>query len=187
MRRAEDMLENLLRHEREVPLEARMSTLSCANAAAIAVDLADAGLDGLDDRELGEFAAEDGGVAAKALYRLSALARSTSIIDTAVSRSVEVIKAVREYLSDYRGEGGTIAIRPTIERALLLFRNRLSRGIRVETDFVDDTSVKGDEAVLVRIWIHLIQNALEAMPSGGVLAISLRREGRRASWASSPA
>jgi signal transduction histidine kinase len=162
------------------PLEARLAALSCANAAAIAADLADAGLGGLDDRELGEFAAEDAGAVAKALYCLSALARSTSIIDTAVSRSVEVIKAVREYLSDYRGEGGIIAIRPTIERALLLFNNRLSRSIRVETDFADDTPVKGDEAVLVRIWIHLIQNALEAMPSGGVLAISLRREGRDA-------
>jgi signal transduction histidine kinase len=157
-------------------LESRLAALPCANAASVAADLRDAGLDGLDDRELAEFAADPAGAAAKALYRLSVIGRSTSIVDTAVGQAVEVLKVIREYLTEYRAEGEKVLLRPSIERALLLFKNRLSRGISIRTEFAADPCVRGNETVLLRIWVHLIQNALEAMSEGGVLTVSLERE-----------
>ena len=158
-------------------LEARLAALSCADASTIAADLGDACLDDLGDEELGQFAAGDAGAVAGALCHLAMLARSTSIIGEAVAQAVEVIRAVREYLSEYKADGDRVDLRLSIERALLLFKNRLPRGAELRTDFSDELSVMGNEAVLVRVWVHLIQNALEAMPGGGVLAISVRREG----------
>ena len=158
-------------------LEARLAALSCADPAAIAADLADACLDDLGEEELRLFAAKDAGAAANALCHLALVGRSTSITAAAVAQAVEVLRTVREYLSEYKADGARVELRHSIESALFLFKNRLPHGTEVKTDFSDEPSVMANEAVLVRVWVHLIQNALEAMPDGGVLAISVRRKG----------
>jgi signal transduction histidine kinase len=64
-----------------------------------------------------------------------------------------------------------------MERALLLFKNRLPIAVILKTDFSDLPKARGDEATFVRLWAHLIQNALQSMSGGGVLLLSIRREG----------
>jgi signal transduction histidine kinase len=160
-------------------LERRLSRLSVPDAARVASDLSDAGLAGLDDAELAEFADEKGPAVAQALYRLSVFDRSTWIIDESVDRVAEIIKTVRDYVDDggaVKG-AGDVDLRGTIERALHIFRNRLPASVILQTHYEELPSIRGSESVFVRVWANLVQNALNAMPRGGRLDVSLRREG----------
>jgi signal transduction histidine kinase len=159
-------------------LERRLSRLSAEDAARVAADLSDAGLAGLDDAELSAFAGEKGPAVAQALYRLSVLNRSTWIIEESVDRAAETIRAVREYGAESIGEteAGIMDLRSTIERALLIFENRLPRSVTLRTDYGEVPPIRGSETIFVRIWANLLQNALQAMPGGGCLDVSLRRD-----------
>ena len=75
------------------------------------------------------------------------------------------------------GHMGKVSLRDSMDRALLLFKNRLPNSIRLETDYQDIPPVLGNESALVRLWTHLIQNALQAMGSGGLLKLTIRRDG----------
>jgi signal transduction histidine kinase len=163
-------------------LERRLERLSCANASSVASDLAESGLSDLGDAEAAEFSGERAGAVAQALYRLGICHGSTGIIEAAVERATSAIDAVREYLSGYRadGEDGTVNLGDTIDRALALFRNRMPASIALRTDFQEIPPLRGSEAIFVRLWVHLIQNALQAMEGGGLLRISLRKEGNSA-------
>jgi signal transduction histidine kinase len=159
-------------------LEKRLEGLAGGDLRDVADDLADAGLAGLGDEELRLFSGERGREVAHALYRLSIIDRSTWIIEEAVGRAAETIKAMRDYASEGGGEaGGEADLRGTIERALLIFRGRLPRSVVLRTDFEETPPVRGSEATFARVWASLVQNALQAMPGGGRLEVALRRDG----------
>jgi signal transduction histidine kinase len=165
-------------------LELRLARLSAGGAASraseTAVDLSDSGLASLDDGELAAFADEGGRAVAQALYRLSTIDCSAWIIDEAVARVAETVKTLREYAIDgcVEAEDEAVDLRDTIERALSIFASRLSGAIELRESYESVPAIRGSEAAFVRVWASLIQNALQAMPRGGVLELSLRREGR---------
>jgi len=161
-----------------IELERRFGSLLPGDWASLAADLADSGLAGLDDAALAEFATEDGRAAARALYGLSILVRSAWIIDESVDRAVDVVRTVHDYVSGVETEtSGPADLRATVKRALLLFKNRLPASVTLRTEYEDVPEVRGSESMYSRVWIHLIQNALQAMPEGGRLDVSVRKEG----------
>jgi C4-dicarboxylate-specific signal transduction histidine kinase len=159
-------------------LEHRLARFSGGDVSSLAADLSDAGLSGLDDEELAAFFDDKGRAVADALYRLSVLDRSTWIIDEAVDRATETIRAVRDYVTDSGAEKEEAAVdlRGTIERALLIFKNRFPRSVVLRTDYEEVPLVRGSETTFVRIWASLLQNALQAMPKGGCLDVSLKKD-----------
>ncbi len=160
-------------------LERRLSSLARNESSSLASDLADLGLSGLDDEELREFSSEKGRAVARELYRLSAVARSAWIIGEAAERAAEIVKAVRDYVIESGSEGQCVEVdlRGTIERALLILKNRQPKSVEIRAEFDALPPVLGSEGAFVRIWAALIQNALQAMPEGGRLELSLRRDG----------
>jgi signal transduction histidine kinase len=161
-------------------LARRLKAASGEDLSDIAEDLAEAGLTALDDEELRSFGGRGGREVAQALYRLAVMDRSTWIIEESVERADQTIKAVRDYaIESGAGEAvGDIDLRGTIERALLLFKGRIPRSVALATECGDAPPVRGSQSALVRVWTNLIQNALQAMPEGGRLDVSLRAEGR---------
>jgi signal transduction histidine kinase len=157
----------------------RFADLFGEEVSSIATDLSEMGLSGLGDDELAAFADEKGRDVVQALYHLTVIDRSTWIIDEAVDRAAETIVAVREYMAD--GGAGTetraVDLRSTIERALLIIKHRLPGSVILETDFEEVPPILGSEATFVRIWASLMQNAIQAMPHGGLLDVSLKRDG----------
>jgi len=160
-------------------IEERLVGLGRGDAATIAGDLRDAGLAALEDDQLLELSRADAQPVVQALYRVSALGRSTRIIDSALERIVDVLRTVREYITGLHADGHErrVVLRESLDRALLLFKNRLPASIALETDYRDIPPVRGNDAVLVRLWTHLVQNALQAMDSGGILRVSVGRDG----------
>jgi signal transduction histidine kinase len=159
-------------------LERRLESCSCAEPASVAADLAEAGLHDLSGAEISEFAGGEARAVAHALYLLGILGRSIRYVDSAVDQAAAAIEAVREYLSGYGDDkpAGTVNLRSTIERAISLFGNRMKSTVSVQTDFRDTRPLRGSEAIFIRLWVHLIQNALQAMEGGGELRISLMEE-----------
>jgi signal transduction histidine kinase len=160
-------------------LERRLSRITSKDISSLALDLSDAGLSGLDDGELMVFSDERGREVARALNRLSAIIRSLWVIDEASSRAAEIVQAVRDYAIESSNEPavGAVDLRTTIERALILFKNRLPKAVVLRTSFEDIPPVRGTEAAYVRIWAALLQNALQAMSKGGALDVRLGRDG----------
>ncbi len=179
-RALETPLEDMITYGSSVDkLEERLASLGLEDAAELADDLCNAGLTALDDAQILEFAHDHARPVAQALYRVSVFHRSTRIIDSAVERIVEVLGTVREYITGLPADGheGKVILRNSMERALLLFKNRLPASILLRTEYQDIPPVRGNQASLVRLWTHLVQNALQAMDSGGLLHISIGREG----------
>ncbi len=162
-------------------IEKRLAILG-RGEAAIADDLRDAGLASLEDAQLLELARDHSRPVVQALYCVSVFDRSTRIIDSAVERIVEVLRTVREYITDLHADGheGRVILRDSMDRALLLFKNRLPPSTRIETEYRDIPPIRGNEATLVRLWTHLVQNALQAMSSGRLLRVSIARDGNLA-------
>jgi signal transduction histidine kinase len=161
-------------------LERRLAALGCAAPAATAADLAETRIPRLGDEELAAIVAAGAEKLARALYLLSILYGSAWIIDRATDRAAEAVKAVREYVSTEEDEeaAAPLDLVATIGRALSLFMGRRPASVSVRTSFDELPPFVGRETVLVRLWAHLIENALQAMASGGgLLLVSARREG----------
>jgi signal transduction histidine kinase len=111
--------------------------------------------------------------------RLAVLDESSEIVASAVDQVIETIRTVREYATESLtvGESGEVPLRSSVERALFLFKNRLPSSVVLKTDFSDVPKVRGNEAAFIRLWAHLLQNAIQAMSGGGMLSVSIRREG----------
>jgi len=159
--------------------ERRLARITSKEISSLALDLSDAGLSDLGDDELAAFSDEQGREVARALYRFSAIIRSLWVIDEASNRAAEIVQAVRDYAIESSNEItiGPVDLRLTIERALILFKNRLPKAVVLRTFFDEVPPARGSESAYVRIWAALLQNALQAMPKGGALDIRLGRDG----------
>jgi signal transduction histidine kinase len=75
-----------------------------------------------------------------------------------------------------------LELRESLDRVRLLCEpNLVKTGIRVETDFParpGEAVIQGSPAAIRQVFLNLILNAQEAMPSGGRLGLAIRREGR---------
>jgi signal transduction histidine kinase len=157
-------------------LEAALQAAGCGAAFEVASNLADAGIQDFSAEEEATFAAESARPVAKSLYLLSVIFRSGYIIDQAVLSASNAIAAVRAYASSMKteGEARDFDLKASIERALSLFRDKLGSSYTIEKRLKENALLRGDEAAFIRMWTHLIQNALDAMPSGGRLTLELR-------------
>jgi signal transduction histidine kinase len=175
IRRTEAMQDSVLRNAREVTLGRLAAGIahelnSPLNAIRSANDAVRFVLDP---------SRESGSPAPSAEDRLAVLGESSGIVAAAVDQVIDAIRAIREYSTESQAarESGEVLLRSSMERALLLFKNRLPNSVILKTEFSDLPKARGDESTFVRLWAHLIQNALQAMIRGGVLLVSIRREG----------
>lgn len=149
--------------------------VSAEDVAEIASNLVDSGLGTLPKEELAVFASKRTKPVADALYRLSVIFRSGYIITTAVQTVAAAVTAVRAYSASMAVETDIRAFNlgESIDKALSLFQDKLGSSYTIMKKLARNAVLRGDEAAFIRMWTHLIQNALEAMPSGGRLSIRL--------------
>jgi two-component system, NtrC family, sensor kinase len=108
-------------------------------------------------------------------YELSTLKNSTNTIITATEKSAKVIYALKVY--NNKGSSKNLCkgnIIDGIETVLTLYKNYCKKGINVIKNYPEyfpETWFYPDD--LHQVWIHLIQNALQAMNYEGTLAITI--------------
>lgn len=113
------------------------------------------------------------------LNQFALIYSSICIIEAAVERSVLVIKTIGEYTSGDEADTDKtlVLLEDSIEVAVKNLENRWPRSVKLERVYSPVPQVMASKALLVRLWEHLIRNALQAMPEGGVLKIVLEYSG----------
>ena len=108
------------------------------------------------------------------------------LINTAARDATSVVRRLRELYAE-RGESvaaEAVDLRACIEEAVALTQPRwknqaLATGVTIEVviEAADAPPVSGDGGDLREVLTNLIFNAVDAMPTGGTISISARREG----------
>jgi signal transduction histidine kinase len=117
-------------------------------------------------------------------YEISNLKSSTNTIITATEKSAKVIYALKVY--NNKGSSKKLCqgnIIDGIETVLTLYTNFWKRGINMMRSFPENlpkTWFYPDD--LHQVWIHLIQNALQAMNYQGTLAIKISLQEEKNIW-----
>lgn len=112
------------------------------------------------------------------LERVTKLTAFTSGIPTTIYSAdlvAKIVLALKSYV--YLGEGGEqpeFDLIQSIETVLVLYHNQLKGSIRVVRKYEHQTDrIAGNPSEFAQVWTNLIQNAIQAMKSGGVLTIGV--------------
>ena len=99
-------------------------------------------------------------------------------IQNAARRGAEIIQRMGEYIRGGKGERLPVDVTEILREALDLTRPLLDARVNIElqTGMLLALTVLANAADLRRSFCNIILNAIEAMPQGGVLKISCRRE-----------
>ena len=91
-------------------------------------------------------------------------------------RVAQVVSDLREFAEQQRGVGRAFALEGSVRSALALHAGQMARqNIRLEADFSATTRhAHGDPAQIECAVSNLVQNAVQAMPTGGELTVRVR-------------
>lgn len=105
-------------------------------------------------------------------HTLATLQRLSQIQIEASTKASRVLEALRSYLRQGdRCEKTIVNLHDEISMVLLLFHNRIKHGISVLFDIPESLHVLAQRDQLNQVWINIVNNALQAMPLEGTLAI----------------
>lgn len=101
------------------------------------------------------------------------------IIETEAERAAAILGDFLEYTKPADLALKPLLVRAPLQRVMESLHIRLEDlGIAVSMDCSDDLSVLGSERHLIQVFTNLITNSIVAMPLGGSLSVTARREGR---------
>ena len=108
-----------------------------------------------------------------------------AIVDQCLTTVLGQVRLLRKIASEFSTFAGTPAPRfesvapaSFIDRMIEPYRATLPAGTRLVVNVADSLpTIQTDRTLLARALTNLVENALQAMPSGGVLTIAVRRAG----------
>ncbi|HAJ63628.1 MAG TPA: hypothetical protein DCP31_33995 [Cyanobacteria bacterium UBA8543] len=108
----------------------------------------------------------------EAIYKLSGLKRSTTIIQTATDRASKVVFALKSYAHyDQPGPMTQANLIAGIETVLTLYDNQLKHHVEIIRNYAELPLVLCYPDELNQVWTNLVHNALQAMDYRGTLTI----------------
>ncbi|MCR9250092.1 MAG: tetratricopeptide repeat protein [bacterium] len=146
------------------------------NADDCATYLASIGIDSGLERYEGLLRHPENLLILKAVELITIQGRLSKNILMAANKTNRMIYAMRTYSFKGGGEMSDTDIKETIETALILYNNRLKKGVETVKTYNDEplfVSCYPDE--ITQVWVNLIHNALDAMESSGKLAIDINQ------------
>jgi signal transduction histidine kinase len=165
------------RVEREEAIQAWLEAHNVEDAWKLSPSLADAGL---TDVHLATFAATAGASVGPELTRFATLLEMERIaeeLEHSSARISDLIKAIKEYSYMDQGPMQEVDIERGLETTLTIMNHKLKRGITVVRDYDPNLpKVMSSGSELNQVWTNLIDNAADAMKTGGRLTIRAARE-----------
>jgi signal transduction histidine kinase len=87
-------------------------------------------------------------------------------------RIAEIVKALKGYSYMDQAPVQAVDVREGLNDTLVMLSSKLREGIKVDLDFADDLPrIQGYGSELNQVWTNLIDNAISAMGSKGVLEL----------------
>jgi signal transduction histidine kinase len=104
-------------------------------------------------------------------------------LDDATTRISDLVGAVRDYTYLDQGPSQTVDIHEALESTLALLAHKLrAKQVQVVRDFDPGApTVDASASELNQVWSNLIDNAADALGTGGRITLRTRRQGRRVS------
>jgi two-component system nitrogen regulation sensor histidine kinase NtrY len=104
-------------------------------------------------------------------------------IESCIETVIKQVRALREIASEFSAYARLPDLAPSptdpaefLREVVAPYRAAHPPGIRIEEDYAPSGTAAVDRKVLSRAVVNLIENALQAMPQGGLLRIGARRE-----------
>ncbi len=172
-------LDSLVRSDQESNLESWLEAHAVPEAwehAPALVDLAydEARLEALAQ----EFGREQLPVVIRALNASYLIQRLSAEIGQATGRISELVRALKGYSYLDQGPVQPVDIHQGLEDTLMILRGKLKPGISVRREYAGDLPrIQGYGSELNQVWTNLIDNALDAVDSGGEIVLRTRKEG----------
>lgn len=103
------------------------------------------------------------------------------IIESEAERAADILGDFLEYTKPAELTLKPLALKSPLQRVMDSLAIRLEdRGIAAELDCPADLSVSGSERHLVQVFTNLVMNSIIAMPLGGRISVTARRDGASA-------
>jgi PAS domain S-box-containing protein len=97
------------------------------------------------------------------------------VVDKAILRADKIINDLLDYSREIHLEISEFSIRSILNEALSHLQ--IPSNIKIEDETLEEPLVSADKDRVVRVFINLIKNAVEAMPQGGTLKVKSARRG----------
>jgi signal transduction histidine kinase len=168
------MMNSLEQSDAEEALAAWMESANIENAWKMAPTLVSVGI---NTNELTCLRDEfDGQMLSEALGWLEALVSSMQLVGTieeSIGRVTDLVKAVKSYAYEGRGQKQTIDINDSIHATMVILAHKLrEKEIVVEKSFAPDLPALHSECSgLNQIWTNLLDNAIDAVPQHGIIRV----------------
>jgi signal transduction histidine kinase len=174
-------LDALARSRREDELGEWLDARGVDEAWNLAGTLADAGLT-LDDLDALMGKADPDAVAASVRWTeaLVGASRLSRAIGSASARISELVGSVKVYSHMDRGaDRQPVDIREGLDSTLVMLGHKMKKkSLRLERRYGDDLPhVEGFAGELNQVWTNLVDNAIDAAPDGGVIAVDASQQG----------
>ncbi len=99
-------------------------------------------------------------------------------------RTQKIVRNLLDYTRETELETRSVSVETILENTLRLLNNQIRMNkVKVQHDAENLPSIHADQKQLTQVFINLILNALDAMPSGGTLRISAKSSALRDSIA----
>jgi PAS domain S-box-containing protein len=110
-------------------------------------------------------------------YSIMTVSRSSFIIELAAKKAESVVNTLRTYTTHSDNEALIETdIVKDIEMALALYHNKTKHGVRIIRNYEGAQKITCYPERLGRVWVNLINNALQAMEYNGVLIIEIKAD-----------
>ncbi len=114
---------------------------------------------------------------------LAATATGTALLQEVgegAGRIADLVHAMREYTYLDQGQRQQVDVHAGLDSTLTILAHKLRGRIEVVRDYDPDLpTISASGSELNQVWTNLIDNAADAMPGGGRLTLTTRREGDR--------
>jgi signal transduction histidine kinase len=168
------MMNSLEQSDAEEALAEWMESANIENAWKMAPTLVSVGL---NTKELICLREEfDDQMLSEALGWLDALVSSMQLVSTieeSIGRVTDLVKAVKSYAYEGRGQRQTIDINDSIHATMVILAHKLrEKEIVIEKSFAPDLPPLHSECSgLNQIWTNLLDNAIDAVPQHGIIRL----------------
>jgi len=171
-------LDEVEQRDMEILLERVLTELGLADAMNIAPMLVNLGYNERKLRELAQnFTVEELMVALIWLSKSYQMYSLLEQIRRGSTRVADISQALKTYSVIEESTPEDVDIYDELEDALMEFRHELKAGVRIKRDYAEELPIiKGYPEELYQVFVHLIDNAIDAMSHQGTIKLRTHQE-----------
>ena len=172
------LLSPAAKQELKTKIVSKLSKFSLKNLDKIAEMLIELGFDEEIEELIPLLTSEDSWSILDNTYLIISLYQSSEKITDSTVKISKVISAFEDYanIQNTKTDKRLANIKNTVEQALKSLTPQITSGIQIIKHYGDVTTIYCYPEALQKVWFHLIENAIEAIGTYGILTINIYQQ-----------